>query len=125
MNHFSHRRQQPQGFSLIELLVVISIIALLIGLILPAVQKTRAAAARTQSANNLKQMGLAFHAYNDTNGTLPPTIGWSSPTPPGQDYLVGGAYGSAFFFILPYIEQMGLYSSSNSTQYYYYTMGAP
>jgi prepilin-type N-terminal cleavage/methylation domain-containing protein len=125
MNHFTNRRERRQGFTLIELLVVISIIAVLLGLILPAVQKTRAAAARTQSANNLKQMGLAFHAYNDTNGSLPPTCGWSSPPPPDQDYVAGGAYGSAFFFILPFIEQLGLFNSANSTQYYYYTMGPP
>jgi prepilin-type N-terminal cleavage/methylation domain-containing protein len=124
----SRVRQIPRGrngFTLIELLVVIAIIAILIGLLLPAVQKVREAAARMVSANNLKQVGLAMHSYNDSNSQLPPTQGWLPKLPAGQNWVVNGAYGSAFFHILPYIEQDALYKASLSTQsrVYYNTGG--
>jgi prepilin-type N-terminal cleavage/methylation domain-containing protein/prepilin-type processing-associated H-X9-DG protein len=99
------------GFTLIELLVVIAIIAILIGLLLPAVQKVREAAARAQCQNNLKQMGLAVQNCSDTNqGKMPPGLGGyptvaTSPTSRGTT-----SYGGLFFFLLPYVEQQNLYN---------------
>jgi len=115
--------RKPSGFTLIELLVVIAIIAILMGLLLPAVQKVREAAARIQSANNLKQMGLAAHNFNDTIGFLPPTNGWIPALQSGQNYVAGGANGTAFFHLMPYIEQGNLYNSSYGPQTYYYYNG--
>jgi len=95
-----------RGFTLIELLVVIAIIAILIGLLLPAVQKVRAAAARAQSQNNLKQMGTAIHNVGSAyNGWFPP--GWG-PLPPTN--TIGGVNFGFFTHILPYIEQQNVYS---------------
>jgi len=97
--------RRSRGFTLIELLVVIAIIAILIGLLLPAVQKVRETAARAQCQNNLKQLGLAAHHYHDVHEYLPPGIGYY-PT------ATNGAFGSYFFHLLPYVEQDNLYRSA-------------
>ena len=99
-----------RGFTLIELLVVIAIIAILIGLLLPAVQKVREAAARTQCGNNLKQLSLATIMAADTNsGRLPPSIGLY---PSNGSPAANNSDGGIFLHILPYIEQNNLFKAS-------------
>jgi prepilin-type N-terminal cleavage/methylation domain-containing protein len=110
-----YRESLRKAFTLIELLVVIAIIAILVGLLLPAVQKVREAASRTQCLNNFKQIGLATHNYHGDNQQLPPLSSWIHQNPSGNQET------GIFFSLLPYIEQQTLVNLSvtaNNNGYY-------
>jgi prepilin-type N-terminal cleavage/methylation domain-containing protein/prepilin-type processing-associated H-X9-DG protein len=103
----TNARARTAGFTLIELLVVIAIIAILIALLVPAVQKVREAAARVQCQNNMKQVALATHMVNDTHKRLPPQAGT----------FAGAFYAPLFFHLLPFVEQRTVWSSASWMDY--------
>ena len=109
MKSLQVRRKQTFGFTLIELLVVIAIIAVLIALLLPAVQQAREAARRTQCKNNLKQLGLALHNYNDTAGRFPMAVTWGVKN--GTTW--GPHHHTWLTRVLPYLDQAPLYNQFN------------
>ena len=105
MSHGKSARRP--GFTLIELLVVIAIIAVLVAILLPAVQQAREAARRSQCQNNLKQIGIALHSYNEMAGVLPPGAFWQNNVPATG---INTFHGSIMVHILPYVDQAALYN---------------
>src|ERR1700733_7853871 len=116
------RSNRRSGFTLIELLVVIAIIAILIGLLVPAVQKVREAAARAQCQNNLKQIGLASLNYESTYKNLPPGGNLSPQSVNVNPGAVSappwaGPYTGCLAYLLPYIEQQNVYNLLYASPY--------
>ena len=126
MSYLPRRSHQARGFTLIELLVVIAIIAILIALLVPAVQKVRDSAARLQCTNNLKQIGLACHNFESTFKRLPPLYGGSNGAT-GASLKFPSIWGSTHVFLLPYIEMDNLYKKMavGSPAVYTPTSGQP
>jgi prepilin-type N-terminal cleavage/methylation domain-containing protein/prepilin-type processing-associated H-X9-DG protein len=108
----SVRIPRKRGFTLIELLVVIAIIAILIGLLLPAVQKVREAAARMRCSNNLKQIGVGLHNYHSAFGKMPPMSRLDNTRTGGVTSDAQGERGNLWIYLLPYIEQDNVFRLS-------------
>src|SRR5438445_6891093 len=104
------KQRRLLGFTLIELLVVIAIIGILVGLLLPAIQKIREAAARTSCLSKLRQLVIATHNHQDAQGSFPPGYGGVGSWP-----FNGSAYGSTFFHLLPFIEAQPEFEAARFT----------